>query len=113
MPSHRRESVGKAVQNELSEILRTEVKDPRLGFVTITGVQMTQDLKLARVYISVMGDEEARTATLEGLDRAQSYIRRLIGGRLQLRNVPELMFSYDDSMERGSRIDALLDDLKP
>ena len=111
MPSHRPASVGKAIQNELSEILRTEVKDPRLGFVTVTAVRMSRDLKTARVFISVMGEEEERQATLEGLHRAQSFIRRLIGQRVRLRNTPELLFTYDDSMERGARIDSLLDSL--
>ena len=112
MPSHRPRSVGKLIQSELSDILRTEVKDPRLGFVTVTAVNMTRDLRTAKVFISVMGDDGERAATLEGLNRAMSFIRRLIGQRVRLRHVPELLFEYDDTMERGARIDALLDSLK-
>lgn len=113
MPSHRPESVGKNIQVELSDILRTETRDPRLGFVTITGVKMSHDLRTARVYISVLGDDDAQKETLEGLARATPFLRRALGPRLRLRHIPELFFSYDDTLERGSQIDRLLDRLKP
>ena len=112
MPSHRPESVGKNIQIELSNILHTETKDPRLGFVTITGVHMSHDLRTARVYISVLGSEEDRQLTFEGLNRANAFLRRSLGQRLSLRHTPELFFSYDDTLERGNRIDQLLDQLK-
>lgn len=113
MPSHRPESVGKNIQVELSQILRTETRDPRLGFVTITGVHMTHDLRTAKVYISVLGNDEERRLTLEGLNRANAFLRRSLGQRVQLRHVPELFFAYDDTLERGNHIDKLLDQLKP
>lgn len=113
MPSHRPESVGKNIQVELSDILRTETKDPRLGFVTITGVSMTRDLRTAKVYLSVLGDETERQLTLEGLSRAAPFLRRTLAQRLRLRHAPELFFAYDDTLERGAHIDRLLDELKP
>ncbi len=108
----RPESVGRQVQEILSELVHKQLKDPRLGFVTLTGVDMTRDLRTARVYISVMGDEAAREETLQALTHAVPYLRRELGRRIRLRLVPELLFAYDDSIERGSRINQLLDGLE-
>ncbi len=113
MPSWRPERVGQLIREELSEIFRKELKDPRLGFVTLTGVKMTKDLRTAKVFISVMGGGNAHEGTLEALSRATPFLRRALGQRLRLRHTPELLFAYDNSMEQGSRIDALLDSLKP
>ncbi len=109
MASYRPESVGRSIQVELSKILREESKDPRLQDVTITGVTMSQDLRTAKVYISIFdGDKDD---VLEGLGRANAFLRRQVGQRVRLRHVPELFFSFDDSLEHGSRIDQLLSQL--
>ena len=105
-------SVARQIQEILSELVHKRLKDPRLGFVTLTGVDMTQDLRTARVYVSVMGDATAREETLNALTHASAYLRRELGGRIRLRHIPELLFVYDASIERGARINRLLDSLE-
>ena len=111
MASYRPESVGRNIQQQLSEILRTEIRDPRLLSITLTGVKMSRDLRTARVYFSIPGEEPPWEEALEGLENAAAFLRREIGQRVRLRHIPELFFSYDDSIERGARIDRLLNDL--
>ena len=111
MPSYRPESVGKAIQVALSEILHMEIRDPGLSEVTITAVEMSRDLRTARVYVSVMSGPRAQTQVLERLMRAMSFLRRALAQRVQLRHVPELVFAWDDSLTQGSRIEQLLDSL--
>ena len=108
----RAESVGRQIQEELSDLIHRNIKDPRLGYVTVTGVRVTRDLKFARVYVSVMGEGETRDTSMMILQRAMSFLRRELGGRIRLRHVPELEFELDHTLERASRIDRLLDDLK-
>ena len=112
MSSWRPESVGRFIQQTLGELVQSKVKDPRLGFVTITGCRVSKDLKVARVHVSVMGSEEERDSSMETLRRAASFLRRELSSHLQMRHTPELIFDYDDSIERGARISRLLDDLK-
>ena len=107
----RAESVGRQIQLELSDLIHRRLKDPRLGYVTVTGVQVSRDLKFARVHVSVMGDDEIRGASHRTLQRAVPFLRRELGRRIRLRNVPELDFRLDESLEQASRIDRLLDDL--
>lgn len=107
----RAESVGRQIQLELSDLIHRRLKDPRLGYVTVTGVQVSRDLKFARVHVSVMGDDEVRDASHRTLQRAAPFLRRELGRRIRLRNVPELDFRLDESLEQASRIDRLLDDL--
>ena len=111
MPSYRPESVGKAIQVALSEILHTETRDPGLSEVTITAVDMSRDLRTARVYVSVMSGSGVQTQVLGRLMRAMSFLRRALAQRVQLRHVPELVFAWDESMTQGARIDQLLDGL--
>ena len=87
------------------------MRDPRLGYLTVTGVDMTKDLKVAKVFISVMGSDTDQANTLEALEGATPFIRRELADRVRLRHTPELTFAYDDSIERGSRINRLLDSL--
>lgn len=98
------------IQRDLSELIRLEVKDPRVGFVTLTGVEVTADYAHAKVFFSVLGDvarvEEART----GLQRASGFLRSALAHGLKIRTVPELHFHYDESVERGSRLSQLIDD---
>ena len=112
MSSWRPESVSRFIQQTLSELIQSRVKDPRLGFVTVTGCRVSKDLKVARVFVSVMGPDEDRTTSMDTLNRASSFLRKELAGQLSMRHTPELIFDYDDSIERGSRINKLLDDLR-
>ena len=103
--------VGEQIKKEMSQILQMELKDPRIGFVTVTGVDVTNDLSQAKVYLSVLGSEEQKAETLEVLARAKGFIRSEIGRRIRLRHVPEIVFKFDESIEYGSRIEALLKEL--
>ena len=107
MSDKRVSRVASVVRNEISAILRN-LKDPRVKFVTVTGVDLSADLKHAKVYVSVLGSGSEREETLAGLDSATGFIRRELGARLKMRNTPELAFRYDDSIEHGLRIDQLL-----
>jgi len=105
----RPEKVAHLMRREIADILENRLRDPRLGStVTVTDVQVTQDLSFARVYVTVLGDEAARAQALETLARASGFVRREIGGRLDLREVPEIRFVYDDSLDRGHRVEDLL-----
>jgi ribosome-binding factor A len=103
--------VGDQIRLELSELLARHVKDPGVGFVTITEVRVTPDLQAARVYYTSLGDEKARAQTRRALDRATSFLRRQVGQRLQLRRVPELEFFFDETVERADRIERIIRDL--
>lgn len=109
--THRAKKVEQFIKEELSEILQRGVKDPRIGFVSVTDVDVTADLRHARVYVSVLGDREEKTATIEGLNSALGYIRRELAQRLQMRFAPEITFRLDESIERGSRVMKLLGDV--
>ncbi len=107
--SRRLQRLSGLFREELSDLLLRQVKDPRLAeFVTITGVEITPDLSHARVYVSVMGSQEDKASTLEGLAAAAHYLRRELNNRLTLRRVPELTFHRDDSLEQGARVLDLL-----
>jgi len=108
MTTQRMESVGRELQESISEILRTEIDDPLIGFVTITGVDMSPDLKHARVYFSVLGDDQAKLDTARGVRRAVKHIRGLVARRMALRHVPTLRFELDETAERAQRIEELL-----
>jgi ribosome-binding factor A len=100
--------VDEAVRAVLSEEIATHLKDPRVGFVTVTGVKTSPDLRHARVYVSVLGDEEVRAASLDGLRSAHGYLQRRIADQLTLKHTPNLTFEYDESVDRGMRITELL-----
>ena len=109
--SHRANRVGEQMKKELSDIIGRKIKDPRIGFVTVTDVQVTGDLQQAKVYISVLGDEEQREKTLKGLAKAKGFIRTEIGQRIRLRKTPEIIFEFDESIDYGNRIESLLHQL--
>ena len=113
MAQWRPESIGKTIQENLSEIIRLRVRDPHLGYVTVTGVRVSKDLKVATVYVSVLGASSEQQETLTALKRATSFLRRELSARVRLRHTPELVFAYDDTMERGARIDKILEELRP
>ncbi|MCL6458260.1 MAG: 30S ribosome-binding factor RbfA [Gorillibacterium sp.] len=100
--------VAEELKKELSQILQKEFKDPGIGFITITGVEITGDLSEAKVFLSVLGSEEQKVATLRALARGKGYLRSEIGKRMRLRIVPELTFKMDTSIEYGSHIQSLL-----
>ena len=107
----RAQKVGELILEEVSNILLREIQDPRIGFVTITHVKVSDDLRYAKVFVSVMGEEEEKKNSLEGLQSASGFIRKKLGARLQLRCVPELVFSLDDSMEKSAKILTILSKL--
>jgi ribosome-binding factor A len=110
--SVRANRVGEQMKKELSDIIGRKIKDPRIGFVTVTDVQVSGDLQQAKVYISVLGDEEQKENTLKGLAKAKGFIRTEVGQRIRLRKTPEIIFEWDESMEYGNRINTILHQLQ-
>ena len=104
--------VGEQMKKELSDIISRKLKDPRLGFVTVTDVEVTGDLQQATVYISVLGNDAEKEQTLLGLSKSKGFIRSEIGQRIRLRKTPELSFEFDTSVAYGNRIDTLLREIK-
>ena len=100
------------IRAEVAEMISTELKDPRIGFTTVTGVDMSGDLHHARLSVSVLGSADAQQKSLEGLTSAAGYIRHELGHRLRLRRVPELTFVLDHAAEENERLEALLQKLK-
>jgi ribosome-binding factor A len=103
--------VGEQIKKELSQILQTEFKDPRVGFLTVTGVDVTNDLSQAKVFLSVLGSDQQKEDTLKALSHGKGFIRTELGRRIRLRTVPELIFKFDTSIDYGSRIEKLLHEL--
>lgn len=109
---YRSNRVGDQIRQELSELLtRGDVHDPGIGFITLTRVQMSPDLQLARVFYTMLGDPGARSETAKALQRATPFFRRQIGARLRLRRVPEIEFRFDESIAHQDRIEQILRDL--
>ncbi|SHE12106.1 ribosome-binding factor A [Chlamydia abortus] len=100
--------VGEQIKKELSQIIQNEFKDPRIGFVTITGVDVTNDLSQAKVYLSVLGSDEEKEETLKALNRGMGFLRSELSKRIRLRVTPELIFKFDTSIDYGTRIEKLL-----
>jgi ribosome-binding factor A len=109
MGSDRLRRVDEAVRQVLSDAVAKDLKDPRVGFVTVTAVKTSPDLRHARVYVSVLGDTAVREASLEGLRSAHGFLQRRVASELRLKHTPTLDFAYDDSVERGMRISELID----
>jgi ribosome-binding factor A len=107
----RTERVGDQIRVEIADLLARVVQDPGIGFLTITHVKVTPDLQQARVYYTTLGDERARKESRRALERVTPFLRRQIGQRLRLRRVPELQFFFDESIERGDRIEQILQEL--
>ena len=106
--SKRTEQVGDEIQRILGEVIQTELKDPRVGFATVTGVSVTPDLLRANVRISVMGSDDDRKATMRALEHAKGFLRRRVADELTLRQVPELRLHLDTSLDHAMRIGELL-----
>jgi ribosome-binding factor A len=112
MPTQRQEKVGQLLRDEISRIIHRGMRDPRLGLATITEVAVSPDLREARVYVSVYGDEQAVQQTVDALSGAAGYIRGELSRQIKLRYIPELSFQYDNSIARGARVLELLEQLK-
>lgn len=114
MTAHvRPEKVGHEIQAAIAAILtRGELRDPRIGYITLTWVKVSPDLRVAKVFYSMIGTEEERASTQEGLDAAKGFIRREVTARLQLRVSPEIYFAFDESIGEGDKIDRLLREVR-
>ena len=110
MGDGRMRRVDEAVREVLSDAIAKDLQDPRVGFVTVTAVKTSPDLRHARVYVSVLGDEQARADTLEGLRSAHGFLQGRVAAELSLKHTPALSFEYDESIDRGMRISRLLDE---
>jgi len=111
--NRRADRVGEAIREEIATFLTESAKDPRIvGFVTVTGVDLTQDLRHAKVFVSVMGTDAEKIATFEGLASAASHLRSRVGRALRLRVAPEIQFREDETVARAARIESLLADIK-
>jgi ribosome-binding factor A len=114
VPSARHARIGDQIQRELAELVRTELRDPRIGMVTLTGVEISRDQSHAKVFFTILGPEAAAREAGEGLTRAAGFLRSQLAHRLSTRTVPELHFEHDESVERGMRLSKLIDEaVKP
>jgi ribosome-binding factor A len=109
MTAGRMRRVDGAMREVLSDAITSELKDPRVGFVTVTAVETSPDLRHARVYVSVLGTDAERRRSLDGLRSAHGYLQRRVADELRLRHTPTLDFAYDDTAERGQRIAELIE----
>lgn len=108
----RAQRVGEQIKKELSDLIMREMKDPRVSFVTVTGVDVTGDLQQATAYVTIYGNDKEKETALQALEKAKGFLRSEIGKRIRLRKTPELSFKLDTSIEYGNRIESLLRDLK-
>lgn len=108
MAQHRLKQQEAQIRVAMSDIVRNELKDPRIGFVSVTAVELSKDLSYCKVFVSILGDKQSQSVTLNALVAAQGFVRRQLAEKVNLRKVPEVVFHFDDSIERGSRINRLL-----
>jgi ribosome-binding factor A len=109
MATARMRRVNEVIRQVLGDVITTELKDPRVGFVTVTDVDTSPDLRTARVYVSVLGGDSEREKALEGLDSSHGFLQGKIAAELRMKRTPTLTFHYDESVDRGVRISRLLD----
>ena len=112
MTNKRAIRVGELLKEEISHIILREMKDPRIAFVSVTDVEVSGDLRHAKVFISVFGTDEEKQDTMQGLKKAKGYIRKLVGERIKIHHTPEIIFRYDDSIEKGVHISEVIKGLK-
>jgi ribosome-binding factor A len=110
--SRRTERLGEEIREGVAEILAGGLKDPRIGFVTVTRVSLTPDLRTARVHVGVLGDASQRDKTMAGLRQAAGFVRRGLGQRLRVRHTPELLFEYDAGLDATDRVARLLEEVR-
>jgi len=113
MPGARMRRVNEAVREVISAHISGDLKDPRIGFVTVTGVETSPDLRSARVFVSVLGEEDERNDAMDGLGAAAGFLQAQIGRELRMKRTPTLTFVYDESVDIGMRISKLLDEEEP
>jgi ribosome-binding factor A len=109
--SHRVERIAEQVREEISLILATEIRDPRIGVITVTRAKVTGDLSLARVYWTIVGDADEKKKTKQGLEKATPYMRHLLSQRLALRRSPELVFQFDESVVAQERVEQIIQEI--
>ena len=112
MTTWRQEQLAEVIAEELSDLIRTRMKDPRIGFASITDVELSGDLRHAKVFVSVLGSPEEQRATLQGLEHAAGFLRHELAQRLTIRHTPEVLFRLDESIERGTRILQLIHEME-
>jgi ribosome-binding factor A len=112
MQFKRKDRVGDQIKKEVSQIIQRELKDPGIGFVTVTGVELSPDLKNARIFYSVLGDEQKRQKSDQALNRAVFFIQHEIGKKMRLKYTPKIKFVYDHSLEKGARIEKALEKIR-
>jgi len=108
MVKHRAFRLAESIKEDVSRIIRDDIKDPRLGFVTVTDVEVADDLRYARIFVSILGNDEDRKNSMDVLSRASGYVRGEIGKLLRIRYIPEISFKFDQSIENGAHISKLL-----
>jgi ribosome-binding factor A len=113
MAGARMRRVNEAIREVVSAHISEDLSDPRIGFVTVTAVDTSPDLRHARVYVTVLGDEHARTAALDGLDSSRGFLQAQVGSELTMKRTPTLEFRYDESTDRGIRVSRLIDEAAP
>lgn len=113
MSARRTERLAGQIREELAGMIMAGLKDPRIGFVTVTRVALTEDLRVARISVGVLGDQGQRDKTMAGLRQASGFLRRELGRRLRVRHTPELAFEYDQGLDATDRVARLLEEIKP
>ncbi len=112
MSNNRSRRLAELLKEEISDIILREVKDPRIGFVSLTDVEVSGDLRHAKVFVSVIGSDKERQDTMAGLEQATGFIRKLVGERITVYHTPEIIFRYDDSIEHGIHITQLIEEVR-
>lgn len=112
MSTQRPERVQEALRQEISRIVHQELRDPRLGFITITGVELTRDLRYAKVFFSVLGEAKDKKRALHALNSAKGYMKNLISDRIKLRFMPEISFRIDDTLEHAGQLDVIFNKIE-
>lgn len=105
------EKIAGIIQKEISEIIQFSLKDPKIGFITITDVTVTNDLSIAKIYVSFLGQKSREEAGMKALERSKGYLRSELAKRMTIRKVPELLFKLDDSLERGNKIERIISEI--
>ena len=110
--TRRTERLGEEIREEVAQMVAGELKDPRIGFVTVTRVALAPDLRMARVFVGILGTDKQRETSLAGLKQASGFMRHELGQRLRLRHTPELLFQYDEGLEASERVARLLEEIR-
>ena len=110
--TRRGDRLAEEIREEVAQMITAELKDPRIGFVTVTRVALGPDLRLARIFVGVLGTEKQRQTSLTGLKQASGFLRRALGQRLRLRHTPELLFQYDEGLQASDRVAKLLEEIR-